>query len=95
MMTVTFEAKASVRQGCVMSTVLFNLVDRIMRRTTEDKVRDIAKVRMCDGFCYIVWDMNRHKLVRKRKQVALTDIKKYRVEYSTRRFLYYNTHLQK
>ena len=59
-----------------MSTVLFNLVDWIMQRTTEDKVRDIAKARMCDGFCYIGWDMDRHKLVRKRKQVALTDIKK-------------------
>ena len=42
MMTVTFEVKASVRQGCVMSTVLFNLVvDWIMRRATEDKVRGI------------------------------------------------------
>ena len=76
MMTVTFEVKASVKQGCVMSTVLFNLVDRIMRRTTEDKVRDIAKARVCDGFCYIAWDMDRHKLVRKRKQEALTEIKK-------------------
>ena len=41
--TSLFEVKAGVRQGCIMSTVLqFNLVvDWIMRRTTEDKVRGI------------------------------------------------------
>ena len=35
---ILFEVKTGVRQGCVMSTVLFNLVvDWIMRRTTEDQ----------------------------------------------------------
>ena len=40
--TSLFEVKAGVRQGCIMSTVLFNLVvDWIMRRITEDKVKGI------------------------------------------------------
>ena len=39
---IPFEVKVGVRQGCVMSAVLFNLViDWIMPRTTEDKVRGI------------------------------------------------------
>ena len=75
---IPFEVKDRVRQACViiMSTVLFNLVDWIMRCTTEDKVKGIAKARMSDGFCYIGWDMDRNKLARKIKQIALTNIKK-------------------
>ena len=39
---ILFEV-AGVRKGCIMSTVLFNLVvDWIMPRTTEDKVRGIG-----------------------------------------------------
>ena len=39
---ILFEVKTDVRKGCVMSTVLFNLVvDWIMRRTTEDQNRGI------------------------------------------------------
>ena len=37
-----FEVKTGVRQGCVMSAILFNLViDWVMRRTTEDTPRGI------------------------------------------------------
>lgn len=37
---ILFEVHTGVRQGCVMSTFLFNLVvDWIMHRTTEDQVR--------------------------------------------------------
>lgn len=37
-----FEVKTGVRQGCVMSAVLFNLaIDWVMRRTTEDTPRGI------------------------------------------------------
>ena len=39
---ILFEVHTGVRQGCVMSTFLFNLVvDWIMHRTTEDQVRGI------------------------------------------------------
>ena len=39
---VLFEVHTGVRQGFVMSTLLFNLVvDWIMRRTTEDQIRGI------------------------------------------------------
>ena len=39
---ILFEVKTGVREGCVMSTVLFNLVvDWIMQRTTEDRNRGI------------------------------------------------------
>ena len=37
-----FEVDTGVRNGCVMSTLLFNLVvNWIMRRTTEDQFRSI------------------------------------------------------
>ena len=39
---ILFEFHTGVRQGCVMSTLLFNLVvDWIMWRTTEDQIRGI------------------------------------------------------
>ena len=39
---VKYPPGAGVRQGCVMSTVLFNLViDWIMKLTTEDRVKGI------------------------------------------------------
>jgi len=39
---ILFEVHTGVRQGCVMSTLLFNLVvDWIMRHTTEDQIRGI------------------------------------------------------
>ena len=38
---ILFEVHTGVRQGCVMSTLFFNLVDWIMRRTTEDQIRGI------------------------------------------------------
>ena len=39
---LNFQAKTGVRQGCVTSAVLFNLViDWVMRRTTEDQLRGI------------------------------------------------------
>ena len=39
---ILFEVHTGVRQGCVMSTLLFNLVvDWIMHRTTEDQIRGI------------------------------------------------------
>ena len=39
---ILFEVKSGVRQCCIMSTVLFNLVvDWIMWCTTENKVRGI------------------------------------------------------
>ena len=38
----SFEVKTGVRQGCVMSALLFNLViDWVMRNTTEDEARGI------------------------------------------------------
>lgn len=40
--SLTFQVKTGVRQGCVMSALLFNIViDWVMRRTTEDKPRGI------------------------------------------------------
>lgn len=37
-----FEVKTGVRQGCVMSALLFNtVIDWVMRKTTEDKARGI------------------------------------------------------
>ena len=40
--SLNFYVKTGVRQGCVMSSVLFNLViDWMMRRTTEDQPRGI------------------------------------------------------
>ena len=39
---ILFVVHTSVRQGCVMSTLLFNLVvDSIMRLTTEDQIRGV------------------------------------------------------
>jgi len=39
---ILFEVHTGVRQGCVMSTLFFNLVvDWIMRRTTENQIRGI------------------------------------------------------
>ncbi|RUS79972.1 hypothetical protein EGW08_012273 [Elysia chlorotica] len=40
--STSFEVKTGVRQGCVMSALLFNItIDWVMRRTTEDKSRGI------------------------------------------------------
>ena len=40
--STSFEVKTGVRQGCVMSALLFNItIDWVMRRTTEDKPRGI------------------------------------------------------
>ena len=40
--SLAFQVKTGVRQGCVMSALLFNIViDWVMRRTIEDKTRGI------------------------------------------------------
>ncbi|RUS68725.1 hypothetical protein EGW08_023513 [Elysia chlorotica] len=39
--STSFEVKTGVRQGCVMSALLFITIDWVMRRTTEDKPRGI------------------------------------------------------
>ena len=39
---IMFKVKTGVRQGCIMSAILFNMViDWVMRRTTNDKKRGI------------------------------------------------------
>jgi len=41
---ILFEVHTGVRQGCVMSTLLFNLVvDWIMRRTAENQIKGIRR----------------------------------------------------
>lgn len=45
----SFAVKTGVRQGCVMSALLLNLVmDWVMRRATEDKPRDIRWTQLED-----------------------------------------------
>ena len=39
---IKFQVETGVRQGCVMSAILFNVaIDWVMRRTTSDKRRGI------------------------------------------------------
>ena len=40
---LSFHVKSGVRQGCVMSALLFNIViDRVLSRATEDRRRGIC-----------------------------------------------------
>ena len=42
---LSFEVKTGVRQGCVMSSVLFNIaIDWVLRRTVEDQRRGITEM---------------------------------------------------